>query len=56
MDLLLGVLLGILLYAVICLIIAFVRALFAKPEKRKGNFGKTFWTFFSTTFNPLNWL
>ena len=53
MDLLLGVLLGILLYAVICLIIAFVRALFAK---RKENFGKTFWTFFSTTFNPLNWL
>ena len=56
MDILLGVLLGILLYAVICLIIAFIRALFAKPEKRKESFGKTFWTFFSTTLNPINWI
>ncbi len=55
MDILLGVVLGILLYAVICLAIALIRALLAKPEKRKASFRETFWTFFSATFNPINW-
>ena len=56
MDIVLGVLLGILLYAVICLVIALIRAIIAKPEKRKATFGETFWTFFSATLNPINWI
>lgn len=56
MDAIIAVLLGILLYTVICLIIALVRALFSKSEKRKQNFKGLFWSFFLEILNPLNWL
>ena len=42
MDAILAVLLGVLIYAVICFVIALVRALFSKSARRKGNFKATF--------------
>ena len=56
MDAVIAVLLGILIHTVICLVIALVRAVFSKQEKRKRNFKGTFWSFFLEVLNPLNWV
>ena len=56
MEAILAVLLGILLYTVICVVIAFARTVFSKPQKRKQNFKDTFFTFFFEILNPLNWV
>ena len=56
MNAIIAVLVGIPLYIVICLIIALVRVLLSKLEKRKQNFIGTFWSFFVEILNPLNWL
>ena len=56
MDAILAILIGILIYIVLCVIITFVRAIFSKPQKRKESFNKTFGTFFFEILNPLNWL
>jgi len=55
MDTILAVLLGVLLYIVICFIIALVWVLFSKSEKGKENFKETFWIFFLEVVNPFNW-
>ena len=56
MDTVLAVFLGIAIYTVICLVIAFARAVFSKPQNRKQNFVKTFLSFFLEILNPLYWL
>ena len=56
MDTIFAVLIGVLLYIVLCLVIAFVRMVFTKPQKRKQGFKETFWTFFLEMLNPLNGL
>jgi len=43
------------LYFPLCLLIAFIRALFSKKQHRKENFIDTFWTFFSEFLTPFNW-
>ena len=45
-DAVLIVLLVFILYFPVCLLIAFIRALFSKKHHRKENFKNTFWTFF----------
>lgn len=45
MDTVLAILFGVLIYFVFCLIIAGLRALFSKPQKRKDNFKKLFGVF-----------
>ena len=55
MNTFLGILLGVLLYAILCLIIACVRVIFSKSGKRKYEFKKTFWSFFIETLNPFHW-
>ena len=54
-DAVLIVLLVFILYFPVCLLIAFIRALFSKKHRRKENFKNTFWTFFLEILNPLNW-
>lgn len=56
MDVFFAVLIGALLYIILCFIIAFVRMVFSKPQKRKQGFKETFWTFFLEMLNPFNWL
>lgn len=56
MDTIYAVLIGALLYIILCFIIAFVRMVFAKPKKRKQGFKETFWTFFLEILNPFNWM
>ena len=55
MNTFLGILLGVLLYAILCLIIACVHVIFSKSGKRKYDFKKTFWSFFIETLNPFHW-
>ena len=44
------------LYLLLCLLIAFIRALFPGKRSRKSCFKDTFWMFFLEILNPLNWL
>ena len=41
---------------VLCLLIAFIRALFPGKRSRKSCFKDTFGMFFLEILNPLNWL
>ena len=50
-----AVFLGVLLYALLCLLIALVRTLFAGPKKRQATFWKTFWGFFTEVLDPFRW-
>lgn len=56
MDTIYAVLIGALLYIILCFIIAFVRMVFSKPQKRKQSLKETFWTFFLEILNPFNWM
>lgn len=56
MDIILAVLLGVLVYAAVCVCIAAIRAGFSKSGKRKEHFWKTFWSFFLEVLNPFQWL
>ncbi|WP_300137594.1 hypothetical protein [uncultured Oscillibacter sp.] len=55
-DVILLVLLAGVLYFLLCLLIAFVRALLPGKQCRRSHFKDTFWTFFLEILNPLNWL
>lgn len=55
-DVMMAVLLGVLIYAFACVVIAMVRALFSPSEKRKRNFRSTFLSFFLEILNPFHWL
>ena len=53
MEQMAGVLLGVLLYGVVCLGIAGVRAAFCRRER--GVFRRTFRLFFREALNPFHW-
>ena len=55
-DVILLVILVSVLYLLLCLLIAFIRALFPGKRSRKPCFKATFWMFFLEILNPLNWL
>ena len=55
-DVILLVLLAGVLYFLLCLLIAFGRALLPGKQCRRSRFKDTFWTFFLEILNPLNWL
>lgn len=55
-DVILLVILVSVLYLLLCLLIAFIRALFPGKRSRKSCFKDTFWMFFLEILNPLNWL
>ena len=55
-DVILLVILVSVLYLLLCLLIAFIRALFPGKRIRKSCFKDTFWMFFLEILNPLNWL
>ena len=55
-DVILLVILVSVLYLLLCLLIAFIRALFPGKRRRKSCFKDTFWMFFLEILNPLNWL
>ncbi len=55
MDIMLAILLGILIYMVLCFFIAAIHALFSKAEKKKKNFRETFRTFSLEILNPFHW-
>lgn len=54
-DVILLVILVSVLYLLLCLLIAFIRALFPGKRSRKSCFKDTFWMFFLEILNPLNW-
>lgn len=55
-DVILLVILVSVLYLLLCLLIAFMQALFPGKRSRKSCFKDTFWMFFLEILNPLNWL
>ena len=55
-DVILLVILVSVLYLLLCLLIAFVRAVLPGKRSRRSRFKDTFWTFFLEILNPLNWL
>ena len=55
-DVILLVVLVSVLYLLLCLLIAFIRALFLGIRSIISCFKDTFWMFFLEILNPLNWL
>lgn len=55
MESFLPILLAVLLYALLCFVVALFRMLCSKSGQRKSTFGKTFWAFFSEALNPFHW-
>ena len=55
-DVILLVILVSVLYLLLCLLIAFIRALFPGKRSRKSCFKDTFWMVFMEILNNLNWL
>ena len=55
MDILWATLVGVLIYAVLCLIIAGIRSLLSQRGTKKQNFKKTFWAWFFEALNPFHW-
>ena len=54
-DVILLILLVCVLYFLLCLLIAFVRAMLPGKRSRRSRFKDTFWTFFMEILNPRNW-
>ena len=50
-----AILFGVLIYAVLCLIIAGIRSILSKKGTQKQNFKKTFWEWFFEALNPFHW-
>ena len=55
MEILGAALLGVSLYAVLCLIIAGIRSLLSQRGAKKQNFKKTFWAWFLEALDPFHW-
>ncbi len=55
MNIILIIALVVIVYIIFCFVIAIIRALFSKREKRKHNFTKIFRSFFFEIINPFNW-
>lgn len=56
MDGILAVLAGIMLYVLVCVLIALFRMLFSKKGNGRKQFKDTFWAFFIEILDPFHWI